>query len=294
MSSANVPVDLLNPGQVFACVGLMELGEVLCGPCTGEFRSDPGSTRARFFVDVEGSKNVVEEAIRFLANASVSTIAPRGRDLSTAKWDLPTIAREDPIFPFPVPDSPATLPTVLTDPQGRSIAVEHWGDDASVGRDNVKFWAGSGGYPGAKLAADAIALLGDMKSATPPHVLADPFAFSCPQSSSFRFDWRRDYVPIDVGFSPNKHGSMTMVGYPLVELLAAIGLQHARPKRLKTKLEYRFAIASMPLPTMFVRAVLGGGAPNFPSRIFRVQLGWPGKEGQARCIIDTKEELSHD
>ncbi len=30
MASATVPVDLLNPGQVFACLGIMEAAEILC------------------------------------------------------------------------------------------------------------------------------------------------------------------------------------------------------------------------------------------------------------------------
>jgi DNA-binding transcriptional LysR family regulator len=57
-------------------------------------------------------------------------------------------------------------------------------------------------------------------------VLADPFAFEAPLTGGFRFDWRRDYIALDAGFSPNDHksgsGQITMVGYPLVE----IQLQH--------------------------------------------------------------------
>nr|RDS95485.1 hypothetical protein DWF04_11310 [Cereibacter sphaeroides f. sp. denitrificans] len=56
-----------------------------------------------------------------------------------------------------------------------------------------------------------------------------PFAFSAPQSSSFRFDRRLDYMPIDAGFSPNRHDGITMVGSPVAELLAANGLRYARP-----------------------------------------------------------------
>ena len=129
--------------------------------------------------------------------------------------------------------------------------------------------------------------------------VADPFSFSAPQSSSFRFDWRRDYIPLDAGFSPNAHGGIQMVGYPLVELLAAVGLQNARPARpdRRDKLTYRYGVSNLRLPTVYARVVLGGTAlwqhplRRFPLRTFRMRLGWPGQEGQARCIIDAQEEF---
>jgi hypothetical protein len=44
------------------------------------------------------------------------------------------------------------------------------------------------------------------------------------------------------------------------------------------------------LPTVLARAVLGAQGIGFPLRVFRMRLGWPGQEGQARCIIDAEEE----
>jgi CRISPR-associated protein Csx14 len=38
------------------------------------------------------------------------------------------------------------------------------------------------------------------------------------------------------------------------------------------------------------RAVLGAQSVGFPLRVFRMRLGWPGQEGQARCIVDAEEE----
>lgn len=35
MGKATIPVDLLNPGQVFACLGFLEAAETLCGPAKG-------------------------------------------------------------------------------------------------------------------------------------------------------------------------------------------------------------------------------------------------------------------
>lgn len=146
---------------------------------------------------------------------------------------------------------------------------------------------------GAAKAKSAIALLSVLDELNLARVALDPFSFSAPMTSSFRFDWRRDYVPLDAGFSPNQHKSrLSMVGFPLVELLAAVGLQNARPARIdsRSKLAYRYFVSNTCLPPCLARAMLGTAVSGFPARAFRMDLGWPGKENQARCIINAEEE----
>jgi CRISPR-associated protein Csx14 len=180
----------------------------------------------------------------------------------------------------------------LSDGQ-HTVTLDHWGD--ATERDNVKFWAGAGGYPGAGLARDALALVRGRATAA----ARDPFALAAPQSSSFRFDWRRDYIPIDAGFSLNAHGDIVTLGYPLVELLAAAGLRYARPRRpdRRNKLVYQYTVIGRGcnghafwLPLSVLRASLGAACLPFPLRRFRMLLDWPGKEGQARSITTVTEE----
>jgi len=290
MAEARIPVDLLNPGQVFACLGLMEAAEILCGPCQGRFDYRQSEPVTSFVLSVDGPKEPISETLCFLTRAKARAIAPQGSDLSTAKWKVETIQLQEPVFPCAIPDSPAALPMLLTD-SDKSVPIEHWADGSD--RDSVKFWAGASGYPGAALARDALDLVRNFGGDTLAAAAADPFNVSAPQSSSFRFDWRRDYIPLDAGFSPNEHSAMSMVGYPLVELLAAIGMQNARPARVsaRDKLAYRYGVSNAMLPTALARAVLGGESVGFPIRVFRMRLGWPGQEGQARCIVDAQEEL---
>lgn len=290
MAEARIPVDLLNPGQVFACLGFMEAAEILCGSCQGRFDYRQSEPVTNFVLSADGPKEPISETVRFLVRAEARAIAPRDSDLSTARWKVETVKPQEPVFPCAIPDSPATLPMLLTDGE-KSIPIEHWADGSD--RDNVKFWAGASGYPGAALARDAVNLVRDLGDNALVAAAADPFNVSAPQSSSFRFDWRRDYIPLDAGFSPNEHGAMSMVGYPFVELLAAIGMQNARPARVdgRDKLAYRYAVSSAMMPTAFARAVLGGESLGFPIRAFRMRLGWPGQEGQARSIVDAQEEL---
>lgn len=308
MATATIPVDLTNPGQVFACLGFMEAAEILCGPCTGRFGYESSETQTAFTLDAEGSGDPTAAVVGFLARAEAKAIAPHGSDLSTEKWGVETItspnATDNDVagdnalgteFPCPVPDSPAALPIILSD-DADAIPVGHWADNLDKsGRDNVKLWAGMSGKPGAAVFAEMLrpvaALGGNMMST----IAQDPFSFSEPLSSGLRLDWRRDYIALDAGFSPNDHkASMRMVGYPLVELLAAIGLEHARPNRpdRRDKLAYRYGVSNVALPTVFARALLGAQGLGFPCRTFRIRLGWPGQENQARCIIDAQEEFA--
>lgn len=290
MAAASIPVDLTNPGQVFACLGFLEAACELLGEARGGF-DWRHSDDACFRLAVPGTDDPIAYTLRFLDGAEVKSRAPAGSRNSTAKWNVETVTADSHVFPFPDPGSPATLPASLEDADGRRLVIDHWGD--ATRRDNVKFWAGAGGYPGAALARDAL----DLIRGRVMDFAHDPFALTAEQSSSFRFDWRRDYIPLDVGFSPNAHGDVTMQGYPVVELMAAVGLAYARPFR-RNNLEYSYGVAGALACDLFdpafLRVALGSRQapfPGLPFRLFAIRLGWPGQEGQARCITNVTEEF---
>ena len=289
MATASIPVDLANPGQVFACLGFLELADLMLGHAKGGFEWQ-SSNAAQFHLAASGNEDPIARAMVFLEEATVHSLAPPNSANSTAKWNVNTTQNRSHWFPFRDPNSPATLPVNLKDANGHLFTIDYWGDETR--RDNVKFWAGSGGYPGAALVRDAL----DLVRGRLADNIDNPFAISAPQSSSFRFDWRRDYVPMDAGFSPNMHGNVEMLGYPVVELLAAIGLTNARPLR-QTKLEYSYGVAGITkgqlYDPIFLRAALGAQTPLLPGMPFRrffMQLDWPGQENQARCITNVIEE----
>ena len=294
MAESTVPVDLWNPGQVFACLGILETTDVLIGGALGAFDWN-SAWKTTFRVSAAGTEPPVAQVMRFLEDARVETRAPEGSrnpDGWKESWgDAPESNDPRKPFPFPDPNSPATLPVVLRDDAGSEVAIDYWGD--ATRRDNLKFWAGSGGYPGAAIVRDAINIVrGQLRQ----HA-NDPFALAGAQSNSLRFDWRRDYIPSHDGFSPNRHKkNIQMVGFPLVEILAAIGVTHARPNR-KAKLEYRYGVLGydegLLVDPIFHRAALGAERAPIPGRSFRrfiMRLDWPSKEGQARCITQVMEE----
>ena len=294
MAESVIPVDLLNPGQVFACLGILETADVLQGDAAAAFDWNSGRETA-FRVSAADAEPPVERVIRFLEESQIVTRAPMGStnlDGWKTSWgDTPEVDESGAPFPFPDPSSPATLPVVLRDEVGNEVILDYWGD--ATRRDNVKFWAGAAGFPGAAIVRDAIKIVrGKMRQHT-----NNPFALSGAQTNSFRFDWRRDYIPVQDGFSPNRHGkNIQMIGFPLVEILAAIGMTHARPCR-KTKLEYRYGVLGRDkgplLEPIFHRVALGTATGPVPGRSFRrfvMHLDWPGQEDQARCITQVSEE----
>lgn len=286
MAEARIPVDPSNPGQVFACLGLMEVAEVLVGEVEGGFQLDH---REAFTIRMGGADDPVTEVLRFLLDCEVRVFSPIGEDETYGKDSR---FSHHPIYvsgTYPYTDIKARdrFPAVLV--RGEDVIVlDHWADAARD--DAMKFWAGAGGYPGVALTRDALALFPRRIE----ELRNDPFNVAAPQSSSFRFDWRRDYVPVDAGFSPNRHGRIVMVGYPVVEILAAIGLRHARPER-QDRLHYRYACWGVRLSLPLARAALGCAAPlwpGMPRRRFRMTLDWPGQEGQAKCITRVDEETT--
>jgi CRISPR-associated protein Csb3 len=295
MDEASIPVDLFNPGQVFACLGFVEAAVVLLGEAEGAF--DWSQSTPRFWVRSPGEVSPVLRVLEFLEGAKVRAIAPAGSPNIEAwkpTWgEPPEGAPHEDGYPIADPDSPATLVCKLYDGDAE-IWVDHWGD--STERDNVKFWAGAAGKPASAFVREALdAGRGKMAAA-----VLDPLNLRAPRSSSFRFDWRGDYIPIDSGFSLNNHGDrFSAQSFPLVDLLAAIGLTHARPARPepRNKLVYTYGVGGRDvaapdvwLPASLLRASLGGVRLPFPMRHFRMLLSWPGQENQARVITTVTEE----
>ena len=53
MAEASIPVDIFNPGQVFACLGLIEVADVLLSDAEGAFDWNDG-THVRFWLRARG------------------------------------------------------------------------------------------------------------------------------------------------------------------------------------------------------------------------------------------------
>jgi CRISPR-associated protein Csx14 len=305
MAESKIPVDLFNPGQVFACLGFMELADVLLGDAEAGFDwSD--SEQTQFCLTVAGDDKPVDTVLEFLANASIVPVTPIGYvpkmpaksdedddDEDGDEADAESDVALSEIFPAKEGDTTA-LPVRLLVPEKPAIEVSHWADGSS--RNTFKLYSGNrsaekvaramlNGVRNKLTAAQKKKghTIGVLKykgieqlwSEKKEELIAEPFDVLTAVGGSFNFDPRGAWTALDAGYSPNtqKHGVMAS---PLVHLLAACGLEHTRPVESGVR-QVRYAIWKGLLPPALARVAFQGGIPSLPMRHFYFELALSGK-----------------
>lgn len=288
MAEASIPVEVFNPGQVLACMGFLEAAQLLQGDAEGRFDWSGSSTR--FVVRAKGTPDPIAAVLGFVVHATILVLAPPRSGLKD-RFGIETVAASDcgDVFCAGTNVKDSALPVVLRRGELPALRLSHWAD-SGVGRDSFKLWGGAGGYSGAARTRDLQAAIKSVWIDDEGAVLDSPFDAAAELSSGFRLEMRRDYVPIDIGFSLNAHPStMAIVGYPIVELLAAVGLEHARPRR-RARLQYDYGIWSEFLPPSLARPIIGAQSQGFTERFFAMTLGQPNEYD--RSILSTREEVT--
>jgi CRISPR-associated protein Csx14 len=301
MTTASIPVELFNPGQVLASLGFLEATGALGSRAAGGFDWTDGAN-ARFMLEADGERNPFERVLEFLSKAELHRIAPQGYEdppQKEKKSKKATEGEEDVLsdglvhsdcFPARQPD-PMTLPARLTH-SGQSLNITHWADGSS--RNDFKLYAGN-----RSAAQIARAMLmgtrekprkgqkaGELRTKgintlwkeDPGILAARPFDVLTPMGGSFNFDPRGAWTALDAGYSPNdqKH---SIAASPVVELLAAIGLEHARPLLEVDREEklVRYAAWGELLSPLLARAALSGCRFGVPLRMFKFKFALSGK-----------------
>ena len=309
-TTASIPVDLKSPGQVLACMGFIEAAEVLLGGVEAHFAwSDLQPT---FVLRADGYKNSFEVVFEFLSKAKIRELTPLGyveggaadgddggeadgtpsdpEDGVESDDDSPSEVQgrvASPAFPSGEGDR-NSLPVQLVG-DGHRLTVSHWADGSS--RDEFKLYSGNRSanriatqmLQGVRAKPKKKQSIGDLKNRGLQQLwqeqratlLAAPFDLVTPMGGSFNFDPRGAWTAIDAGYSPNtqKDG---IAASPVVELLAAIGLEHARPDQYETR-QVRYAVWGHPLPPMLARAAFAGADLKVPLRRFAFELVLSGK-----------------
>jgi hypothetical protein len=315
MAESKIPVDLFNPGQVFACLGFMEVVEVLLGDAAAGFDwSDPKQTH--FCLKAQDNEIPVQAVLDYLASAAVERITPVGyvdapRKKADEDEEDEDADPEDPApatsntetFPAKVPDA-LSLPVRLSVAGKPSVEVSHWADDDS-GRNAFKLYSGNRsaeriaramlmgtrekpkrGQSVGGIKYKGIAQLWQERRAD---LAARPFDVLTPLGGSFNFDPRGAWTALDAGYSPNtqKHG---VAASPLVHLLAACGLEHARPVEFGVR-QVRYCVWSGLLPVSLTRVAFQGGISSLPTRYFRFELALSGKN---KIVTFAQQENTHE
>ncbi len=308
MAEATIPVNLLNPGQVFACLGFLEAADVLLGDAEGKF-DWADETNVRFLLHALGAENPFQVVLGFLKEAKIRRCAPTGYREKPSKGNHSTkeADEEDKAEPFELVitecfpkrhGEPMALPIRLESDANLSMSIGHWADGSS--RKDFKLYAGNRSAakiawdmlrgtrkkPGKKQKVGDLITKGvaDLWEQAAGDLVANPLNVLTPLGGTFNFDARKNWTTIDAGYSPDKQ-KHKLGASPVVEILAALGLEHARP-RVDGHLT-RYGAWGGFLPPILARPALAGSEVGVPVRRFSFTLG---KSGENRIATFAQEE----
>lgn len=240
-----IPVDLTNPGQFFACCGLLELADRLWpgAEVAGWFQLHRFD-RATFCVTGTAtfkSKSLVETFLGCQRHA-VDPFRPiRGSDGK------------------PVKDPEKTRPIMIGPPV--NLRLSWWLNELDGRQTRFKTWSANTTSTG--LFDDTAAKI-DPAKADYPRLLVTPIGMT----NRFGFDSRSTWDRLNTGYSPNLHHEVD--SYPAVEMLAAIALQTFCPIAVED--QYFFTPWEHALPTIVARAAANNiiNISNTPSYSFKI------------------------
>lgn len=227
-----VNVDPTNPGQFFACCGLLELADRLWPGAEGWF--EPGV----FCIACEGNQ---EKLIQALATATFLAVDPE--DKTATRVDVQGI--------------------------GSGLRLDWWQDEIAGGKE-LKVWAGT--MESHRIAVSLQSVLSQESFHRDDFLNAGMIVYDEEKKvEPYYFDARRcpNAHSRDVGFAPNELG-LTTTAFPAVELLCLIGLQRALPLKHDRRI-YDYFLWSSPIPAAILPAAVTGCLPGVNTQGYRFE-----------------------
>ena len=299
MVESAIPVDLLNPGQVFGCLGFMEAADVLLGDAEGRFDWSDESA-VRFCLRSGGEENPFSHVLGFVADSAIEQCEPFGFiDMLQTEDERPaeegetarSTSRNIQIEAYPNgAGDRMSLVIRVANTNGQRVDLGHWADGST--RNEFKLYAGNRSafsiaramQQGTREKPKKNQQNGDVKTkgiAALFHeqrelIIANPFGILTLMGGSFNMDPRGAWTALDAGYSPNRHKSHGVGASPVVEFMAAWGLEHARPDEYEIR-QVRYSVWSDWLPPILARPALAGAALAIGRRSFHFTLDLSGK-----------------
>lgn len=242
VSDLRIQLDPLNPGQFYACCGLLELAGLERGPVVSHFEQEPGRPRAAWFHLRDVSDGFLSETLGLLRGAASSLIFDENCEASIS-------------------------PAILRFGE-HEVELDWWLDAFREKPTRLKCWAGQ--VTTRKLFEELLALLDSDASGT------DLFQRSRLTKSKFGVDPRAAWNARDFGYSPNEHGvdSETFVA---VEVLAAIALQTFRPTVPGRRRTTLYHLWTAELPLCVARNAANVAWEGLPHDAFQFSIGSRGQ-----------------
>ena len=240
-----VRVDPMNPGQFFACCGLLELADRLWSGAEGWFEDG-------FFCLRDVRKRGTRDAT--LATLVVAIVQAALRAVN--------------------PDDETASPIQIEGPF--DLRLDWWTDKRSGG-ERLKVWAGRmSSVRIARAMHDAIAgqsspdeaILNEGRvvyDVDDPTNKVEPFYFDARRGSNAR--------SLDIGFAPDACG-MTTVAYPAVEFLCFVGLQRVRPAPTAARRVFHYHTWREPLPPIGAASGACGALNSVLDEEYRFEVGF--------------------
>lgn len=260
-----LPVDLTNPGQFFACCGLLEVASRLNQRACGwfenhEFCLNSGSDWAALISTLQQATvaNTMSEA-QVARLESLSSLSKADRDragLEEEKKELDALRREEPIV----------IRTMFM------FRID-WFRDESCGGSRFKTWAGQQSV--IEITKAMHAGLMDLDTSSPSALWAIRSGGGLP--FNFDSDLGGQGSALDIGFSfdPLAASEATRIEgacKPALEFLAFLGLQRFRPREIARQNRFVYSAWRQPLPPSVasVLACRAIEAPDAMSYEFRL------------------------
>lgn len=238
-------VDPTNPGQFFACCGVLELASRLWKEEQAEGWFEGGA----FCVKTDGH-------LRELLLALVREAAKAVTQLDNGLAVKPLIA---PLCLEIAPDVAMTLDAWM------NIRTEK-GKVAALANPPWNFWSGQ--QTSLRIWTSLRSALQDQIEDLHDGSLEALFSQRVPLTGRFGFDPGAAWTALDVGFSPDAQ-EMPVATSPATELLAAVGLQRFRPVVSKDRSFFDYATWGQPLAPSVAAAAASSLVVVPPSSLFR-------------------------
>jgi CRISPR-associated protein Csx14 len=251
-----IPVDVTNPGQFFACCGLLELAGRWYGNVVANFTSDGFQ-----LAGCHPATSPDDLVQRLLQTPELASSVTKASMLNGSKSKL--------------------LPVTLTLGAHSGLRLDWWRDEARPPhKGSVNETCAPSAFKTWTAQQSPQQILYDRLLPAIRRFITsgvqDLLWQETPLTGRFGLEPTAATVALDVGWSPDGL-DLPVASSPAIELLAAIGLQRFRPELdSQSRWVCRYRTWATPLPPTIAAAACAGAIVGVPTRTYRFRIGERG------------------
>ncbi len=256
MAELRIPLDPCNPGQFYACCGLIELFELSGTQTLSKFVVNWHSPRQATFILESSSSPDLLGVFNLLRNPDIYEYVSRQKMRDRNRKQQSDKEGEQ-------TDDGDKAPALRLHVKGRIFEIDWWLDVFRQKVSPLKLWPGR---------ATTQTVMTTLIRALPARISQyDLFDTSGAYvKGRFGIDPRSSWEALDQGYSPHAQNENVLT-YVVVELLGAVGLQGFRP-RIVSRGVYGYSAWACPIPPQVARTVCARAWDGFPAAEFVFRL----------------------